>query len=123
MVSISSSVRGISRTFYTPLYEKEMVKMIKARILYFLEVVIERMIIVLFSFDKFIEWDLGNPVLANIHGMDLIMYTVTVLIIVVSSYILLTKRSVMITWLLLLKKDLDKDGYYQAITDEIEEGA
>ena len=26
MVSISSSVRGISRTFYTPLYEKEMVK-------------------------------------------------------------------------------------------------
>ena len=95
----------------------------KARILYFLEVVIERVIIFLFSFDKFIEWDLGNPVLANIHGNDLIMYIGTVLIIVVSSYILLTKRSVMITWLLLLKKDLDKDGYYQAITDEIEEGA
>ena len=97
--------------------------MMKARILYFLEVVIERVIIFLFSFDKFIEWDLGNPVLANIHGNDLIMYIGTVLIIVVSSYILLTKRSVMITWLLLLKKDLDKDGYYQAITDEIEEGA
>ena len=97
--------------------------MMKARLLYFLEVIIERAVILLFTFDKYIQWRLGTPVLVNTHGIELIMYMTIVLILVLTSYILFTRRSIIITWILLLKKDVDKNGHYQKITDEIEERA
>ena len=102
---------------------KEMVKMKIARLVYILVVLMERVGIILFTFDKYIEHRLGNPVLANTHGFDLVLYLVPVLIIAVMSYVMFWKRSILISWILLLKKDIDSKGYYQRITDEIEERA
>lgn len=91
-----------------------------ARLTYFIVVLMERMGILLFTFDKYIEHRLGNTVLANTHGFDLVLYLVVVMVIAVMSYVLFWKRSVLISWILILKKELDKNGYFQKITDEIE---
>ena len=94
-----------------------------AKLVYFLEVIIERSLVLLLVLDKIGEWRFGNPVLIHTHGFNLVLYMVLIQIMVLTSYILFTKRSVLITWILILKRDIDKHGYYQRITDEIEERA
>ena len=101
---------------------KEMVKMKMARLIYFIEVIIERSLVLLLVLDKIGEWRFGNPVLIHTHGFNLVLYMVLIQIMVSLTF-LFTKRSVLITWMLLLKKDIDRNGYFQKITDEIEERA
>ena len=93
-----------------------------ARLIYFLEVIIERSLVLLLVLDKIGEWRFGNPVLIHTHGFNLALYMVLIQIMVSLTF-LFTKRSVLITWILILKRDIDKNGYYQKITDEIEERA
>ena len=93
--------------------------MMKARLLYILEVLVERTLVMLLVWDKVAEWRFGNPVLIHTHGFNLVLYMVLILIMVSLTF-LFTRRSVLISWILILKKELDSKGYYQAITDEIE---
>ena len=99
---------------------KEMVKMKMARLIYLLEVIVERSLVLLLVLDKIGEWRFGNPVLIHTHGFNLVLYMVLILIMVSLTF-LFTKRSVLITWTLILKKEIDKHGYFQAITNEIED--
>ena len=91
-----------------------------ARLIYFLEVIIERSLVLLFVLDKIGEWRFGNPVLIHTHGFNLVLYIVLIQIMVSLTF-LFTKRSVLITWMLILKRELDRNGYFQKITDEIED--
>ena len=93
-----------------------------ARLIYFIEVIIERSLVLLLVLDKIGEWRFGSPVLIHTHGFNLVLYMVLIQIMVSLTF-LFTKRSVLITWILILKRDIDKHGYYQKITDEIEERA
>lgn len=91
-----------------------------ARLIYFIEVIIERSLVLLLVLDKIGEWRFGNPVLIHTHGFNLVLYMVLIQIMVSLTF-LFTKRSVLITWMLLLKRELDRNGYFRKITDEIEE--
>ena len=91
-----------------------------ARLIYFLEVIIERSLVLLLVLDKIGEWRFGNPVLIHTHGFNFVLYMVLIQIMVSLTF-LFTKRSVLITWMLLLKKEIDRNGYFQKITDEIED--
>lgn len=93
-----------------------------ARLIYFIEVIIERSLVLLLVLDKIGEWRFGSPVLMHTHGFNLVLYMVLVQIIVSLTF-MFTYRSVLITWILILKGDIDNHGYYQKITDEIEERA
>ena len=91
-----------------------------ARLIYFLEVIIERSLVLLLVLDKIGEWRFGNPVLIHTQGFNLALYMVLIQIMVSLTF-LFTKRSVLITWMLILKRELDRNGYFQKITDEIED--
>lgn len=91
-----------------------------ARLIYFLEVIIERALVLLLVLDKIGEWRFGNPVLIHTHGFNFVLY-MTLIQIMVALTFLFTRRSILITWMLILKRELDRNGYFQKITDEIED--